>query len=396
MMTRREFVAAAMATGAVVGIGGCRSARGSARVDARLMAELIDAQIRDGLLTCAACGSADGVIFCRGNRLPQVLRSDASTSGDAASEALNSESSSPVGATSIFEIASLSKLFTATLAAILAAEGKIDVDAPFVKYLPDHALAKSGTDITVRDLATHTSGFDDSWMCNHGIYTETFPFACDADYRRSFLQALPTAKRGERYCYACHNFILLGWIVNHVTGLDLDAAARRYIWGPLAMHDTSWTQCVDLARCVQIYTHGPRPLGTKGDENARGLHQPIGNAGVFSTLNDLCRFAADLRDRRAFGKFVYDLLFTPTAVYPNGRRSFGFNMSLDGLPPGWSERTIFHTGYTGQLLAVDPESGKAGVVLTNLIPSDPARRRPAYGVRRQLLSLVCTPRLVTE
>jgi len=370
-MTRREFVASLLSAGAAGGLSGCFSVPAPPPLDTRLMSDLVDAQIRDGLITCAACGSVDGRVFCRGDRQP--LSPDVT----------------PVDARSIFEIASVSKLFTATIAAILQSEGRLDIDAPFVKYLPEHALAKTGTDITVRDLATHTSGFDNAWMGRRGIYGPRFPFASDADYRREFLAVLPPAKRGERYCYACHNYILLGWIVERITGLDLEAAARKYVWGPLAMNDTSWTHCTDLSRCAQIYTAGPCPLGTKGDQNARGLRAPIGNAGVFSTLDDLLRFAADLLERRTFPASVYDLLSTPTAFYPNGRRSFGFNLSLDGIPPGWSDRTFFHTGYTGQLLAVDPGSGRAGVVLTNLIPSDPKRRKPAYGIRRRLLSLVC-------
>lgn len=335
------------------------------------LARTIDSQIAAGLITCAACGSVGGSMFCHGDRRPfscEVV---------------------PVDENSLFEIASVSKLFVASLAALLYCDGRLDIDASFTKYMPEHVLAKTGTDITIRDLATHISGYDGSWMAKSGIYAPKFPFASDEEYIDAFLQVLPTCKRGERYCYACYNFILLGFIVERILGMNLDDAARKYVWNPLGMNDISWRNCSEDPRTVQMYTNGPRPLGTKGDENARGLARPIGNAGVFTNLKTLLVFADDMLHRRAFPKEYYDLLFTPTATYGRDRRSFGWNMSLDGIPPGWSEKTIFHTGYTGQIIAVDPENGKAGAVLTNLIPSDQYLRSPAYAARRKMLALVC-------
>lgn len=335
------------------------------------LASLIDSQISAGLISCAACGAVDGSSFCRGNRRPLGKEYVA------------------VDDESVFEIASVSKLFVASILALLNCEGRLDIDAPFTKYLPGHILAKRGTDITIRDLATHTSGYDSTWMAESGIYSPAFPFASDAEYEDAFLKALPTARRGERYCYACYNFILLGFIVEKILGMDLDAAARKYVWDPLGMTSISWRNCPDNPRTVQMYTKGPRTLGTKCDENARGVSRPIGNAGVFTSLKTLLVFADDMLNRRAFPKEYYDLLFTKTVDFGVDRRSFGWNMSTDGIPPGWSEKTIFHTGYTGQIIAVDPEKGRAGVVLTNLIPTEPAQRIPAYGARRKMLSVIC-------
>lgn len=335
------------------------------------LADLIDSQISARLISCATCGSVGGAAFCRGNRRP-----------------LN-DGNVPVDEKSIFEIASVSKLFVASILALLHCEGRLDLDAPFTKYMPEHILAKTGTDITIRDLATHTSGFDATWMSESGIYSPRFPFASDVEYMDSFLKALPTARRGERYCYGCYNFILLGFIVEKILGMDLDAAARKYVWKPLGLKDISWHNCVGDPRTVQMFTKSPRPLGTKGDENARGMSRPIGNAGIFTNLNTLLVFAADILHRRVFPKEYYDLLFTKTMDFGVDRRSFGWNMSTDGIPPGWSEKTIFHTGYTGQLIAVDPEIGKAGVVLTNLIPTDPVQRAPAYAARRKMLAVIC-------
>ena len=232
---------------------------------------------------------------------------------------------------SLFEVASVSKTFTHLLAALLWQEGRLDIDAPFVRYLPDHVLAKKGTDITVRDLAAHVSGFTNGWMGRAGIYSGKWPYADDAAYERAVLSQLPEFPRRTRCAYACHNTILLGFIVERICGMDLDAAARRYVWGPLGMTGTTWKNVpADDPRLVQIYTKGPCPLGTKGDENARGCTRP----------------------------------------------------------PGWSDRTIAHGGYTGQLLAIDPKEGRSAIVLTNLRLTDAKGRSQAYEDRRALAGLL--------
>ena len=68
----------------------------------------------------------------------------------------------PMTPRSRFDIASVGKTMTAAVASQLVAEGRLDPDAPFTTYLPEHVLAKENCDITVRDLATHSSGFDNS------------------------------------------------------------------------------------------------------------------------------------------------------------------------------------------------------------------------------------------
>lgn len=289
---------------------------------------------------------------------------------------------------SIFEIASVSKTFTALTVLRLADEGKIDLDAPFTKYLTDHVLARTGTDVTIRDLASHSSGFTDRWMAEAGIYgREKSPFKSDAEYFAKLLSVTPSAGRRTGIRYACTNFILLGLVVERVTGTDLGTAAKKYVFDPLGMRDTRWGRPVDVNRCVQIYTHGPRPLGTIGDENARGVSRPLGNAGVFTTLDDLLKYADDLLSRRTFSAKCYDTLFTLEAVDGRRRRSFGWDMAAGTNPPGWSDRAINHTGYSGQYLAIDPARHAAVVALTNLRVDDRPGRSAAYEARRSLAAL---------
>ena len=297
----------------------------------------------------------------------------------------------PADADSLFEIASVSKTFVALLAAILRHEGKLDIDAPFVKYLPDHVLAKEGTAITIRDLAAHVSGFTNDWMGRAGVYGgKPWPYADDAAYERAVLEVRPRFACREKCVYSCHNMILMGFILERVTGLDLEALARKYVWGPLGMESTTWKNLPDNPRAVRMWTHGWRPLGTKSDENARGVRRPIGNAGVFSSLNDMLRYADDLLDRRAFPKDCYELLFSPEYEQGRYRRSFGWDMRAGTNPPGWSEAAVNHAGYTGSYLAIDPKERHAAIVLTNLSVEDTKSRSEAFETRRFLAAALAS------
>lgn len=129
-----------------------------------------------------------------------------------------------------FDIASVGKVFTAACCALLAADGKLDPDAPFTEYLPEHALGRQ-CDITVRDLAMHTGGFDNSKPYDSE----------DVDvFHRELFNKLPVRPRLEAFEYACSNFILLGKIAERISGMNLDALAGKLVWGPLGMSRTQW------------------------------------------------------------------------------------------------------------------------------------------------------------
>ncbi|MBR5078122.1 MAG: beta-lactamase family protein, partial [Victivallales bacterium] len=108
----------------------------------------------------------------------------------------------PMTAESRFDIASTGKVFTAACIAMLAFKGQIDLDAPFTTYLPDHALGKNCT-ITVRDLAAHASGFDNS---------KPYCSADHAEFMRRLYAWMPVNPRRTTFIYSCGNFVLLGKI----------------------------------------------------------------------------------------------------------------------------------------------------------------------------------------
>ena len=276
------------------------------------------------------------------------------------------ERKEPMPANALFDMMSVTKTIVATAAAQLVAEGKLDPDAPFTKYLPEHVLGPN-CDITVRDLATHSGGFD-----NDRAY-----FGKKQSFVKDLMQKRPTWKRGERFHYACYNLILIGHILEHLEGKRLDAICKARISDPLGMTDTRWWPVVgpDRARTVQIMRNS-NFIGTCQDGLCQRYKKPQGNAGVFSTAADMLKFVTDIQHRKTFKIEVYDLLYTPTFDNATGRRSWGWDMGPKARPTGWSAASIFHSGFSGQTIAIDPggarscttanpDAGFAGVVLTS-------------------------------
>ena len=329
-MRRRTFVEILCGTAAALSLDGCRLPPGAPTARVRAM---LEKDIADGLVRGAVFATADGIgPEAVGERRPGA----------------------PMRTDSLFDIASVTKTFTATAAAILVADGKLDPDAPFTTYLPEHVLAREGCPITVRDLAAHVGGFDGGETAKAGINTP--------DFFRQAMGKRPVRPRGERFEYACYDMVLIGLVVERLSGVRLDAFCRDRVFRPLGLRRTCWGPVEDDGNVVQML--GAPAIGAISDWMARGAGAPLGNAGVFSTADDMALFARDLLARRAFRPEVYDLLFGVSFAKGGVRRSFGFDMSESLRPAGLSDRTIYHSGWTGQTICVDPETGFGGVLLT--------------------------------
>lgn len=270
-----------------------------------------------------------------------------------------------------FDVASLTKTFVAVLCARLAAQGKLDIDAPFTRYLTDHVLAKEKCEITVRDLAMHVGGF---------AYETCYQYDKNpVVYRAKAMSCRPKWARHERYSYSCLNYIYLGWIAEKVTGLTLDAAVKAYVLDPLGLKQTVWGPVADDGRVVEfpilsdrgdtLVTWRPgyvNAIGQISDEGANiASPHAVGNAGIFSTAGDLRIYVQDLLARRTFEPAAYDLLFTCRYEKNGARRSFGFDMGAELRPKGLTDCAIFHSGWTGQTIVIDPGTGYCGVCLTS-------------------------------
>lgn len=363
---RREFLGRTLTAAATLLAPGCRLF-GPARtpLDPRVRTEAMD-QVKGGIMLGAAvgCSACDGVV-CVGRQGPRV-------------------DARPVDEATRFDLASLTKTLTASVCATLATDGLLDVDAPFTRYLPEHALGK-GCAITVRDLATHSSGFGNFSGSRYSEDPAIHRGA--AGFEKELLSKMPVRARGT-YCYSCYNYALLGTVAERAGGAPLDRLAAERVFGPLGMTSTRWWPVPDDGHTVSV----PLPMrdgrlrktGEVHDEVARYAGRPIGNAGAFSTLPDMLLFVTDLLRRERFPKAHYDLLFRGTFRQGRECRSFGFDLGDDGRPEGFSPTSIRHTGFTGQLICIDPELDFAGVVLTLRCPGG----KGSLGARHRLLRLM--------
>ncbi|NLX54156.1 MAG: beta-lactamase family protein [Planctomycetaceae bacterium] len=261
----------------------------------------------------------------------------------------------------IFDLASVTKVVaTATAFGVCVDDGTLRFGMPIRQGLPD--LSGSGIDpITVDQLATHTSGFDNAKY--HGR-------ARGEAMLEQMLHASPQWEPGTRYEYSCLNMILLGRMVEKASGQGLDAFCQTRIFGPLGMRDTAFGP---LRPAPRVVPSGAAEIGQIEDEQARCAGRPVGNAGLFSTAGDLARFCEMMLGA---GRLDDVHILSPEShrhmtrnqlgpsLTPHG---FGWEMDLQSLhrPRRLSEKAYGHSGYTGQSIWIDPEKQVYVIVLTN-------------------------------
>ena len=274
----------------------------------------------------------------------------------------------------LWDVASLTKVVATTPALMLLVEqGKVVLDAPVVRYLPDfNGPGTSG--ITVGHLLTHTSGL-----------RATLPLREAPDSAaalRMVLTTVPISPPGTRMVYSDLNAILLGEIVRHVSGQTLDAFVTQAIYAPLGLdHQMLFRPPKRLVpRIAPTNLWRGHPIaGVVNDPSAGKLGGVSGNAGVFATARGLARFAQFmlneglLPDRLRLLKKETVHQFTQVAV-PARRGVSARTLGWEALPTGEetsSAGTLFgphsygHTGWTGTSLWIDPDRDVFVLLLTN-------------------------------
>lgn len=188
---------------------------------------------------------------------------------------------------SVFRIGSLTKSFTATAIAKLREEGKVELDAPAERYLPELVKVRGANAVgrmTVRHLLTMTSGlpFDDVWG--------PVSFGWSAEQLREFLGSSAELMNapGDKYAYSNLGYALLGQIVERVTGLEFRDYLSREVLAPLGMSSSGW-QAVAAERLAVGYFLKDGKLVEEPRPND-GVFAPAG--GLYTTLRDYARYAA--------------------------------------------------------------------------------------------------------
>ena len=274
----------------------------------------------------------------------------------------------PMTVDTIFDLASLTKCIATTTSVMkLFEEGRIRLNDPVTTYLPE--FAQNGKqDVTIRELLTHYSGLPPD------LDLKTEWQGREAAYQMA-MQATPMYPPGARFLYSDINFEVLGFVVEKVSGMALNDFAETHVFGPLGMRETRFLppkEWLPRIAPTEYDEHGQMLRGTVHDPTARRMGGVAGHAGLFSTADDLAKFAQDLLTG-------YTVLSRTSAEKMSTPQQPATAASLRGL--GWDIDSPFasnrgellpvgsfgHTGFTGTSLWIDPVTQTYIILLTNAV-----------------------------
>ncbi|HMQ30330.1 MAG TPA: serine hydrolase domain-containing protein [Chloroflexaceae bacterium] len=287
----------------------------------------------------------------------------------------------PVGRDDLFDIASLTKVFTATAALVLHDAGLLELDAEARRYLP--GLAARG--VTVRHLLAHCSGLD--------LRLSALREAGGDGVRAAVWAARPLHPPGSRVAYTNINSLLLGEIVAALAGAPLDLALRELVLAPLDLAETDFRPAEGLRPRIPPTEwdegwRGGLVHGVVHDESACTLGGVAGHAGLFSTAAELERLARMwlqggawggrqlLRDATVAAALRDQTAGLATATGEPVRSGLGWMLDRANFMGAAPAGSFGHTGFTGPAIVCVPARDLALVMLSNR--TYPRRTPPPY------------------
>ena len=289
----------------------------------------------------------------------------------------NLESGIAMGPRTVLDIGSISKQFTATAILLLAQDGKLRVDDPVRRYIPQ--LPPYADSITIRNLLNHTSGIRD-YLTLWTIAGRSFDATADTvDFLRLITRSTePNFPIGTHYLYSNSGFALLGQIVYRVSGQPLAQFLRTRIFEPLGMYDTRSLD--DHTAIVPNRAVGYAPLGTgsrsgggaSGFRVAMSHFDGTGGAGsVHTTVEDLARWDRDFDSATVGGHALVDALLQRGKLRNDSTISYALGIVVDtyrGLHRVWHNGAW--AGYRA-MFARFPDQHLSVSTLCNLSTSGP-------------------------
>jgi uncharacterized protein YbbC (DUF1343 family)/CubicO group peptidase (beta-lactamase class C family) len=295
----------------------------------------------------------------------------------------------PMTVDTVFDLASLTKpIATATSAFVLIEAGKLKLSEKVATYWPEFAANKKDH-VTVEHLLLHTSGL----TADNAL----------ADYKDGKITAMKKiaelkleAEPGARFRYSDVGFIVLGELIERLSGKPVDEFARTHVFEPLAMADTGYKP--DDKHTLRIAPTGQRDkrwlVGEVHDPRAAAMGNVAGHAGLFSSADDLARYARMLlRNGELDGKRILSSLsvrlMTTNVPVPGGQRSRGWDVDTSfSAPRGEFSRgeSFGHTGFTGTSIWIDPPSKTAVIILTNRVHI--SEKVQVTALRREVANIV--------
>ena len=295
---------------------------------------------------------------------------------------------------SVWDLASLTKVIATTTAlAQLVEAGRVALDAPVERYVPE--WTGGGRDaVTIRHLLTHSSGLP--------AFKPYDTLTQNPDSLASLLLSTPLERQpGERMVYSDIGAFMMGEVIKRVSGETLDAYFDRHVARPLRLRDTrfrppgKWKKRIAPTEIDTL--RGGLVHGAVHDERAYYLGGVAAHAGLFGSARDLARFATMmLRGGTLDGARILApqtiAQFTAYADSAFSNRALGWQKPAGNS--AWagrfmSSKAFGHTGFTGTSLAIDPELDLYIILLSNRV--NPTRNNPRItDVRRRVADVVVT------
>ncbi|HVW95400.1 MAG TPA: serine hydrolase domain-containing protein [Mucilaginibacter sp.] len=266
-----------------------------------------------------------------------------------------------------FELASITKTITSTAILMLMEQGKLTLDDDVKKFFPDFPY----DGVTIRLLLTHRSG-----MMNYVYFTDDLYRAEHRDQRKGIsnkdemaliakYKPHPFNKPNARFLYNNSNFMVLGSIIEKVTGQSYADFVKEHIFKPSGMEHTA---------CYSKAVYDKIPVDVVGHDRGQWrysvvqnfLDGPVGDKGVYSTVGDLWLFDRALRAGRLLKQATMDSAYTPHNPMVHGHFSYGYGWRIFEAP---GEKVIYHTGWWHGFRHIylrDMKNDITVVLLTNL------------------------------
>ncbi|MDB4946202.1 MAG: hypothetical protein JWP97_5736, partial [Labilithrix sp.] len=281
----------------------------------------------------------------------------------------------PMTVDTVFDLASLTKpLATATSIMLLVERGAVTLEAPARKYVPELAALPA---FTVEQLLLHTSGLPAATpVSDYALGDRAATMRKLAERLQGKLKTAP----GEAFLYTDVGYVILEEIVRRASGRDLAAFTRDELWQPLGMTETGFLPGVDLrARAAPTeQREGVWMRGEVHDPRAFALGGVAGHAGLFSTADDLSRYARMMLGRGTFGakRVLSERTFERFVARhetSSGGRTLGWDRDsrfASHRSALLSPRAFGHGGFTGTAMWIDPGKDLYVVFLSNRVHPD--------------------------
>ncbi|HEY1773221.1 MAG TPA: serine hydrolase domain-containing protein [Gammaproteobacteria bacterium] len=264
-----------------------------------------------------------------------------------------------------FNLGSMGKMFTGVAMLQLAQQGKLSLDDKLIKDLPDYPNKAIAAQVTLRELLNHTAGLGDFFgpefgsgnMARYDSLESLLPFFVDKP-----LQSAP----GTKWAYSNAGYIVLGLVIQHVSGQSYYDYVQQHIFAPAGMVDTgNWPADADIPNRAVGYTYMGQPSGAPRKSNVFMLQRGGSAGGGYSTVEDLLRFAEALEGGKLLDAQYTRLALSGQVATTRPAVKYGFGME-EQMANG--VRIVGHggggPGIQG-ILDIYPDSGYEVAILSN-------------------------------